>query len=1695
MHKIMTLAVVLILTATASGFAQNKEQLPTMFETTFDCKKASRFVEKAVCFSKRLAHQDVLLFETYQETIATNILIDPTQKSFLKSTQLAWLKALRTDCVPTKGETPQNLSKQSRDCIDQKYKQQIAKLQSLKFDTLDFKKISISSDKAVSQTCFQFNRAVEKSQKLPLRSYIDMVPQRDYSARIHGNELCILGLPHSQTTRITLRKGLKGSGDHYLVNDINRDVTISSRAQSISFTKGNYILPQTGTPYLPIKTINHSSIDLTFYQIDERNFIKALSSGLLGKQLRSWQENSIRDTIGAEVWSGSVEINNLKDQEITTQIPIKQMVEKFKPGIYVLVAKKDAKEVNYRQVYAAQWVVVTDLGLSVFKGEKGVSLQARSLKTAKPMKGVQIRLVAKNNMVLAEKVTNRDGWIDLSPALLNGKGGKEVLYLTAQNKQGDFSFISLNEPALDLSEHGVAGKTPPGPLQSFLYSDRGIYRPGETVKLGYLVRDDYSLAQADIPVTVILYRPDGKEAFKTVQSPDEQGGGRIDIPIINAAATGRWKIAAFSDPQSAPIGELNIQVEEFVPERLEVSATTNAEKLVFGETVKLDVQADYLFGAPGSGLKVKGVAQLEIDRKPFKEYAMFQFGLQEDKAKNLEQLNEVVSNDKGASVLEIPAFQEVDLSSPLQVKAHIEVADTDGRPSRTMVQIPLISHEAFIGLKPEFSGQALKYNQDALFEAISVDPDGNPIAQRELSVEWVREDRTYNWFYQAGEWRSTYNKYDIPLYQEILSSDKNGKITFSRSFDRWGYYRAIVTDVKSGAASDFTFRVGWWANAQSPDTPDELELSLKNDDIDAGNKIKGFVKAPFEGKALISVAQKNIIWKTEIFLPKKGKEFSIPVQKEWGNGAYVLVTAYRPGEDTDQRGPGRAVGAKWVSFGKQKRTLSVQFDLPKEVRPSTEVTVPFEVSGQALKTEKVKVNLFAVDEGILRLTQFKSPQPDKFLLAQQRLQLAYHDLYGRLIAPEKGELGRIRSGGDISNAGNQGGLSTRVFKAVTLVSQTIDVDSSGKGKVSFKIPDFNGKLRFFAVAYSKTATGGGEAHLLIRSPVIAELLPSRFLAPGDKASFALRFQNLNGAEGTYTVKLSTSGMLTVENPDWSTQSKPGEKAETRFNVVADKVGKAQLSLNVEGPNNFSQHREWDLDIRPAQPWVTTIRQMELANTESYTFDPSIFDYFLPGSGQLNLMLSAKPEIDVQKLVTALDRYPYGCLEQTTSRAFPLLAFSKVKEAWKDVEFNADSLNYKIIQGIHRVLAKQKTDGSFGLWSRQSHPEPWLTAYAMDFLTEARKQGFDVLSGPFDSGLDWMENIVKNVEYSADARSYMLLVLAKNDRFSTSNFKYEFNRLFADESGSALAQAQLIAASSLKGIDGAKRSVQNMSKRAKRQGDDYDSYGSSLRDYAAILALPKNVFASDNERLTLLSSLFEELDSRRYTSTQEKGWLLLAAAKIAENASDNIKVKINDAVIERETTYRSLLTPSLLTSPYRLENNQDAALFVQYSFTGIPSKPLKEEAEGLSVSRTILNMEGDPVSMDNVKTGDKFIVMLEGESSTNLKHKALIVDLLPAGFEIESNAFNIDLIEQLGMTVKDVSRTFFKAERDDRFVAAVDLTPKRDRYTYLNDAFRLGYVVRAVTPGEYVYPAPFVEDMYKPSYFARGALSRLIVQGQ
>jgi alpha-2-macroglobulin len=1571
----------------------------------------------------------------------------------------------------------------------------------------------VSVDRAVPQICVTFDRALARPLPLPAADYVAASAGEALEVTAAKDRLCLAGYQHGTTAELTVRAGLPAADGTRLDADVPLAITIADRPASVLFSRSAYILPKTGPAEIPLRTVNVPRLELDLMRVPHRNLRDLLGEEILGQSLDGWRSDMVANDIGAPVWHGELTIDGAVNREVATRLPLDSLVDPVEPGVYVLTAATAEMQEYSWEDRPAQWLVITDLGITTYSSRAGLDVQLRSLAAAEPVAGASLQLIARNNDLLAEAESDGDGWVHFAPGLLRGAGGDRAALITARVGDDDFAFIALDGPGLDLSDRGDGGRATQGPLEAFLFSERGAYRPGESVHLRALLRDAHGDGVGGLPLTVTVTRPDGVEAFKTVAEGDTVGGYAVEIPIALAVPTGQWRLSAHTDPDGPAVGQLYVLVKDFVPERLELSLTADRERLATGDPLTITAQADYLYGAPGAGLSVGGRMLVERDPAPFADFADYAFGLTDEFEQKVQRLDRIDSDDSGRAVFATTVPAGLDASGPLRALVSLGVRDTDGREVRRGMSLPVFATPVAIGLKALFGNAGAEPVMDeggeARFEAIALAPDGKPLAGRTLTIQWLREIRDYDWYRDYDGWHYRVTVHDSPLNRELVTTDTDGRIELARTFDGWGTYRVDVYDDETGAGAAVAFRAGWRAVSQAPDTPEALSLALSDEDVVPGDELKIFVKAAFAGKATVTIAGEALIWRQNVTLPADGAEIAIPVSEDWRGGVYVMATAYRPGTEETGRVPARALGMRWVSVDTASRSLDVAIEAPDEARPGEIVTVALQA--QAASAEPLYATLFAVDEGILQITNFASPRPEPFFFGQRRFAFDVHDYYGRVIRAADGESAAFelratpRVGGGAAALRNLLGSGRRTFKTVALVAGPVALDADGKAEVTLSLPDFNGRLRLMAVVHGKTALGSGEDAMLVRAPVVAEMLPPLFLAPGDVAETAYRMHNLSGPAGEYTVTLAGEGPLTVHAEPFVVTLDADGKADTRFPVEATEAGDAALALLIEGPDGYRHERRWELAVRPPRPWTSERNMAVLSPGESLDLDGDDLDIYEPGTGELSITVSNRPDLDVPALLAALDRYPYGCLEQSISSTMPLVYLDEVDTLWGGGNIDRATLPGRIAAGIARIEAKMTSSGGFGLWSSSDSVQPWLTAYAYDFLDRARSRGHPVSEAVMERSGEWLRRYLMQ-DSAADhvpAKAYALMVLTRSGVLGASEARYWAERL-APNAKRLLALAQLEATLAHSGDAPAAPALASLTAGQGAKGARptpavfYGSYGSPLRDIAAALATvgPEGLKPGLwNKGVEILE---REYEASAYTSTQEKVWLLLGARAMLQGTGEGMSFSAGgESLAGRQEPYYRTLSAAEIAGGFSVTNDGQAGdLRVYGTRTGVPAMTLPPAHENMVIERRLYTLDGAPLRSRSMRQGERVLVVLAGRSLSRWEHRALVVDLLPAGLEIQQGQLGGSELAKLNIPAEPKGEANFatganmepvvmeyltepeyEAVRDDRYVAAVDLNRRRP-------AFTLAYIAQVVTPGVYAYPAATIEDMYRPEYFAR-----------
>ena len=1540
------------------------------------------------------------------------------------------------------------------------------------FRLLDF---TVDSDSVSPRACFQFSEELP-GRRTDFSPYVVVAGTDRPAVSAADKQLCVEGLKHGERYSITLRPGLPSVVKETLAKSAELTIFVRDRKPFVRFSGKAYVLPRAGQRGIPVLSVNTSAVTLSIYRIGDRNLVDTLLGYDFQRNLSRYQAERLANERGAKVWSGELAVESKLNTEITTAFPLDQALKDLGPGVYAMTAEpKDAVSNEYGQ-QATQWFVVSDLGLTAYTTYDGIDVFIHSLAGAEPRGSVEVRLVARNNEVLAIRQTDRNGFLHFEAGLARGEGGVAPAAIVASEK-GDYTFLNLKAPPFDLSDRGVAGRSVPAGLDAFVYTERGVYRTGESVAVTALVRDARGSAAPNAPITLVVERPDGVE-YRRAIVPDQGLGGRsLTVPIVASASTGTWRVVAYADPKRPPIGATTFMVEDYVPDRIEFDLTTAGKGIARNAPAQVSVDGHFLYGAPASNLELSG--QLTIaaakERTGFPGYS---FGLFDDEVTAVrEDLDDLPNTDgSGKATFPVKLNTVAVTTRALEAQITVSMAESGGRAVERKLTLPILPDAAMIGIKPTFSGRSLADGANADFDVILVAPDGKTQAKGGLRYDLLKVDTSYQWYRQNGQW-----EYEPVKRTERIASgtvdvaaDKPGRVSLPV---KWGRYRLEVsTGEANGAITSLSFDAGFYAES-SADTPDLLDIALDKPDYRSGEPMNVVATVRTAGRLTVNVFTDRLVASQTQDVKPGAVRASLNVGRDWGTGAYVIATLRRPLDAPAQRMPGRAIGVQWFSIDKAARTLTVDMKLPATMRPGSVLAVPIKVAG-LIAGEEARVTVAAVDVGILNLTNYKPPSPDEYYLGQRRLTAEIRDLYGQLIDGMQGARGQIRSGGDAG--GNELSGSPPTQPPLALYSGIVTVGRDGTAQVQFDIPAFAGSVRVMAVAWSKDKVGKASSDVIVRDPAVLTATLPRFLRTGDKGFVQLELDNVEGAAGDYNVTLSADGAVKLDG-DRSQIIKLAAKQRDRisFAMSATGAGPSTISVKVRGPGNFALERSYPLDVRPATQILTRRSVRTLAKGETLTLSNDVFADFVPGTGRAGLSVAVSTSLDAATLLNALDRYPFGCSEQITSRAIAMLY---VNELAAQARLAPDAeIDQRIKDAIPRLLARQASNGSFGLWSVGGE-DPWLDAYVTDFLTRARERGFEVPPVGYTLAVDRLRNYVAAApepgKNGGRELAYALYVLARNGAAPIGDLRYIADVKLSDVA-TPIAKAQLAAALAMVGDKARADTVylaalDSIAPKPKLDLGRAD-FGSALRDAAALVALASEGRAPQktiNDAVLRIDSA-RELSSN--TSTQENAWLVLAARALAKQLNA-ISLNINGE--KRQGAFYRNLRPEDLVSAFTATNEGEGNVQAVVSVSGAPLTAEPAAEQGFKIERTYHTFDGDKTDPSKSKQNQRFVVVLKVTEPQPQFGRVIIADYLPAGFEIDNprlvSSGETGTLAWIVDAVEPENSEF----RDDRFTAAFER--KQDSPT----VFSVAYVVRAVSPGRYVLPQAKVEDMYRPDRFGR-----------
>lgn len=1512
----------------------------------------------------------------------------------------------------------------------------------------------------------------------------------------------ILYFPHIEPeTRysISVMESLISKTASPLSKRFNKSLTSGKVAASVNFVSQGFLLPANISKGLPIVTVNVNAVDIEFFRLKP--------SGV--KRFVSWQQqhesksyyNLNRITKYANyVYNGRFDLKPPKNKRTITHIPVEEIDPLKQAGLYLAVMRIPGE---YDYYYKTAYFFVSDIGLHANVYQNKIIVIASSLKSGQAMPGTTVEFLDYKGRQLSEDETDIKGQISVDVNV-----SKTKLIIARKNDQ--VTFLPLNVPALDLSEFKQVTRQQKS-LEAFMYGPRDLYRPGEKVTVSALLRDHDGQAITAYPIKTKLYRPDGRIAKTFIWNPEtgQPGYYQTEIQLPEDAQTGGWKLTMLIDPgkqknqQTYPF-----KVEEFLPDRMKLVLNTDQDIIQKEQGFSVDVQGDYLYGAPASGNRISASLQLKsVSNQLLPQYKKFNFGdIKQKSFYDSWQLTDVELDKQGKIALHVDNRWKK-LNSPTLLTLTANLFETGGRPVTRAIQKPIWPADSLVGILPLFDPEEAGTGE-LKFEIINVTPQGQLLATQGLRVSLIKENRDYYWENtRSSGWRLKYHTLQYPVYNGSLDLIAEKTTPWSLPVNE-GIYRLEIKHPKTGLLTSLRIDTGWyWWNDASNSRitqPDQVKLQLDKKAYQNGDLVRLMVTPPHDGDAVIMVESDQPLWFKRVPVNTKGTIIEIPVDALWNrHDIYISATVFRSIDEKYKITPNRAMGLIHLPLDRESRQLAVTIETPEKIEPLSTLTSKIKVGQPGAE---MYVTLAAVDVGVLALTNFKTPDAYDWFFSQRRYQVNHYDIYGKVIENQDGLVAKLRYGGD-ANIHAGGKQAHNEVKIISLFSGVVKVDDQGNAEIPMDIPDFNGRLRVMALAFNQDSYGAAETEITVVSPIVAEISLPRFMAAGDQATFSLDIHNLSGAQQNLDIALNATTPITVKHNTFKLDMDDKEKITLRIPALAlDNFGVSQISLSVKG-RFLNLNRQWSIGVRPAFPAITKRIRQQLDKDKTFEVSAESIAHIMPETLETALNISSQPPIDFESVLKGLIKYPYGCLEQTTSKAFPLVYADQDNLAlFGKAGVTKEKRLEMLEKGFQRLSGLQLPGGDFGLWNKDSAPEPWLSPYVVHFMLDARDNGIAIPSDMLDKAL---KKLLKNLksggalsvnqhysEYprhlSFAAQSYNAFVLAKVHRapLGTLRTLYDHHR---EAAKSGLPLIHLGIALNLMGDE--KRAMQAISEglEIERPKHDYlGDYGSDIRDYALMIHLLYQYFPEIEEKSQLVYKLAKAFESRTWLSTQEKNAVFLAGLILKQSSNDDISGVLDLKGIQHKIQQTAALSRSVAGDefPIQFNNQNDSPAYLSFTTSGYSKTPPETNMPEVTIERHIYDLEGHLINDLNPKSGEMYLAHLKVTSDIRVTH-ALVVDLLAAGFEIENqnmtHSVKINDIQIEGKSVESLLKdTHLNHQefREDRYVAALKLYPR--------DTTHLFYLIRAVTPGTYTVPPPFFEDMYRPEIRSIGVTPKPVV---
>lgn len=1485
-----------------------------------------------------------------------------------------------------------------------------------------------------------------------------------------------------KTYALTIAKGLRGRIGGVLREDYFDNLAFGQLEPSISFANGKGVyLAGKGEKNIEVKITNVPKIKILVSKIYENNLLMAQRYGYYPKDASGNEEDEYSDSYSNDITPGDV----FFEQEIDTRsLPrygssrlfnfnIADKIPDFK-GIYHIMIRSTQ---DY-WVRDSRFISLSDIGLIAKEGNEKILVFANSLQNAGAMQGVNLVAYGANNQVLGMGSTNADGVAEIAYSRKEFSGFRPAMIIA--KTADDFNYLPFNTTKVNTSRFETGGKRSNSTgLDAFIYEERDIYRPGERVNFSVILRDKQWKSPGEIPLKLKFLLPNGKELKSFRKNVNEQGSLEGSVDIATSAITGSYSLEVYTS-NDVLLASQPFRIEEFVPDRIKVTTKLDKEFLVPGDITQLDINAVNFFGPPAANRNYE--CEIQVKQKTFnpKKYNNYSFGLANQNSFFDKVVREGKTDEQGNAKEKYEVQDMYKNMGLLQASFYATVFDETGRPVSRSTSADIFTQAVFFGVADD-GNWYYPLNQTVKFPIIALDKN-EKVLNTQAQVNVIKHEYRTVLTKSGSYFRYESQKEDkLITTANITVGGENTSYSFVPRSPGDYEIRVSIPGANTYVGKSF-YSYGYWGGENSSfevNSEGHVDIELDKSSYQAGETVKALFKTPFSGRMLVTMETDKVISYQYVNVDKRTDSLNLKLTADEVPNVYITATLIKAHTVSDIPLT-VAHGFQSVQVEEKNRKIPIEIIASKSVRSRTHQKVRIKAAANSM------ITLAAVDNGILQVSDFETPDPYQYFYAKRALEVNAFDIYPLLLPEIKARLSSTGGDAESDMSKRVNPMPAKRFKLVSYWSGIRQANGSGEAEFEFDIPQFSGELRLMAVAYKNESFGSSDTKMTVADPVVLSTALPRFLSPRDTITVPVTITNTTAKNATANAVLKVSGAVQSAGDNQQTVSlAPNSENRVTFSVIAQPaIGTGKVTVEVSSMGEkFSD--ETEISVRPASSLqkITGSGSVNGGASQAITLgNPD----FIPSSVSNELVVSRSPAIELTKYFGLLVQYPYGCTEQTVSAAFPQLYYGDMADMLHLNNNAQSSANSNIQEAIRKIKMRQLYNGAVTLWDNEGTENWWATIYAAHFLLEAQKAGYDVDKNLIDPMLIYINNQLKNRKtityyYNRNQNKkivpkeaiYGLYVLALAGRPNVSSMNYY-------KSNPALLSLDckylLSAAYALAGDKNSyKQFLPSQFAGEESVAQSGGSFYSDIRDESIALNVLVDVDPGNAQIPLMAKHVSDKLKQRYWYSTQELAFSFLALGKIArESAKSTATAEIKadgKTIASMDGRDLRLTRQQLKGKNIEIVTKGAGRLYYFWQAEGISaSGAYKEEDNYLKVRKRFFDRYGRVISGNTFKQNDLVIVQLtlEKSFSTDIDN-VVITDLLPAGFEIE----NPRTKEIPGMDwIKDGFSPTALDVRDDRIHFFVDAQNNKQTYYY---------AVRAVSPGIYRMGPVSADAMYNGEY--------------